>query len=257
MGFFFNLTLWLQSWFSYIHIIISFVVLMNNITKNCLYIATLTFVMLGSFSSNAQISFDRKFIKNSLVNRMDFDYSEKSYLSNNAANADDTLFNWKIISLNQPSDWELQVCTDGECIADPPLERTHPFILPVGEKEEFKIGWALFEVAGDGLVTVVVTSNNYPNNTDTVTLEIATLSNIKDVNNTFVEVNPNPINNNLTISFNNDSHKIIVIYDILGNKILSKRIYSGESINTTNINKGVYILKIEGLANFSKVIHKN
>ena len=29
------------------------------------------------------------------------------------------------------------------------------------------------------------------------------------------------------------------------------------SINTSEINKGVYIIKIEGLSDFSKVIHKN
>jgi hypothetical protein len=230
---------------------------MNNLTKNCLYISTLTFVMLGSFSSKAQISFDRKFIKNSLVNKMDFDYSEKSYLSNNATNADDTLFKWKVVSLNQPSVWELQVCTDGECIADPPLERTHPFILPVGEKEEFKIGWALFEIAGDGLVTVVVSSTKHPENADTVTLEIATLSNIKNINNFNIKVNPNPINNHMFVDFSNDSYKTIVMYDILGNKVFSKQVFSGESINTSDINKGVYIIKIEGLSDFSKVIHKN
>ena len=112
----------------------------------------LTFLLMSliSLSSSAQIVFDNNSFNDSSVDRLGFDYSVKAYLTNNATNTDDTLFNWKVISLNQPSDWELQVCTDGECIADPPLERNHPFILPQGEKEEFKIGWALFEVAGDG-----------------------------------------------------------------------------------------------------------
>ena len=213
--------------------------------------------MLVSFSSKAQINFDRNYIKNSLVNKMDFDYSEKSYLSNNSINADDTLFEWKVISLNQPSNWELQVCTDGECIADPPIDRTHPFILAVGEKEEFKIGWALFEVAGDGLVTVEVSSKTYPEYRDTVTLEIATLSSIKKINSVNIQVNPNPINDYMIFDFSNDSYKNIEMYDILGNKVFSKQAFSGESINTSEINKCVYILKIEGLSDFSKVIHKN
>ncbi|MDG1045360.1 MAG: T9SS type A sorting domain-containing protein [Bacteroidia bacterium] len=219
----------------------------------------LIFLLLSlvSLSSSAQIVFDNDSFKDNSVDRKGFDYSIKAYLTNNATNPDDTLFKWKVVSLSQPSNWELQVCTDGECIADPPLERTHPFILPVGEKEEFKIGWALFEIAGDGLVTVVVSSTNHPENADTVTLEIATLSNIKKINNFNIKVNPNPINDHMFVDFSNDSYKTIVMYDILGNKVFSKQVFSGESINTSEINKGVYIIKIEGLSDFSKVIHKN
>lgn len=219
----------------------------------------LTFLLMSliSLSSSAQIVFDNNSFNDSSVDRLGFDYSVKAYLTNNATNTDDTLFNWKVISLNQPSDWELQVCTDGECIADPPLERNHPFILPQGEKEEFKIGWALFEVAGDGLVTVAVSSTKYPENTDTVTLKIATLSNIKYINDFNIQVNPNPINDHMIIDFLNDSYKTIIIYDILGNKVFSKQVFSGEYINTSDINKGVYIIKIKGLSDFSKVIHKN
>lgn len=218
---------------------------------------TLLLLSIISLSSSAQIVFDNDSFSDNSVDRTGFDYSIKAYLTNNAANSDDTLFNWNVITLNQPSDWELQVCTDGECIADPPLERTHPFILALGDKEEFKIGWALFEVAGDGLVTVAVSSTKYPENADTVTLEIATLSNIKNINNFNIQVNPNPINDHMIIDFSNDSYKTIVMYDILGNKVFSKQVFSGESINTSNINKGVYIIKIEGLSDFSKVIHKN
>ena len=41
------------------------------------------------------------------------------------------------------------------------------------------------------------------------------------------------------------------------NKVQSKNVFSGERINTSNLKKGVYILRIVGSSDFSKVIHKN
>ena len=219
----------------------------------------LTFLLSSiiSLSSSAQIVFDNDSFSDNSVDRTGFDYSIKAYLTNNSANADDTFFNWNVISLNQPSDWELQVCTDGECIADPPLKRTHPFILDLGDKEEFKIGWALFEVAGNGLVTVAVSSTKYPENADTVTLEIATLASTKDRNKTNISVNPNPINDYMSVEFPDNSIKTLMVYDILGNIVLTQQVFSGERINTSALMKGVYILKVDGLTDFSKIIHKN
>lgn len=225
---------------------------------NRLFFNIILFVLvIISFSSNAQISFDRNSFKSASVDKMNFDYAVKAYLINNATNLSDTLFEWEVISLNQPNEWELQVCTDGECIADPPLNRTHPFILSIGDQEEFKIGWALFEQAGSGLVKVAVTSINYPENKDTVTLEIATLSNVRSVNNNTFIVKPNPISNYMSIDFSNNSSQNIILYDILGNKVQSENVFSGERINTSNLKKGVYILRIVGSSDFSKVIHKN
>ena len=127
----------------------------------------------------------------------------------------------------------------------------------MGDKEEFKIGWALFEVAGNGLVTVAVSSTKYPENADTVTLEIATLASTKDRNKTNISVNPNPINDYMSVEFPDNSIKTLMVYDILGNIVLTLQVFSGERINTSALMKGVYILKVDGLTDFSKIIHKN
>jgi hypothetical protein len=218
---------------------------------------TVLFLLFFSFASNAQISFDKNDFKNPFVDKMNFDYSVKAYLSNNSINPDDTIFEWRVIDLDQPSEWELQVCTNGECIADPPVERTHPFILTIGQQLEFKIGWALFESSGNGLVELVVNSTMYPDNVDTVTLEIATLASIKDRNKTNISVNPNPINDYMSVEFPDNSIKTLMVYDILGNIVLTQQVFSGERINTSALMKGVYILKVDGLTDFSKIIHKN
>jgi hypothetical protein len=61
----------------------------------------------------------------------------------------------------------------------------------------------------------------------------------------------------MSIDFSNNSSQNIILYDILGNKVQSENVFSGERINTSNLKKGVYILRIVGSSDFSKVIHKN
>jgi hypothetical protein len=97
----------------------------------------------------------------------------------------------------------------------------------------------------------------YPDNVDTVTLEIATLASIKDRNKTNISVNPNPINDYMSVEFPDNSIKTLMVYDILGNIVLTQQVFSGERINTSALMKGVYILKVDGLTDFSKIIHKN
>ena len=61
----------------------------------------------------------------------------------------------------------------------------------------------------------------------------------------------------MTIHFSNTNFEIIEIYDLLGKKIFNKQIYSGELINLSNLNKGAYILRLQGLSSYSKVIQKS
>ena len=49
----------------------------------------------------------------------------------------------------------------------------------------------------------------YPDNVDTVTLEIATLASIKDRNKTNISVNPNPINDYMSVEFPDNSIKTL------------------------------------------------
>lgn len=222
---------------------------------SCLPVLLLLF--LTSNSIFAQISFDKDSLKNDAVDRTKYDFTMNSYLTNNATNPDDTIFEWKVISFDQPNEWELTICTYDVCIAAPDLNDPYNFSLKVGEKEQFKIGWSLFETGGIGSVTVMVNSKKYPEAKDTLTMQIATLASLKSFNKTAFSVYPNPIQDEMRIHFSDKSSQNIVLYDILGNKVLSEIIFSGERINTSNLKKGVYILRIVGSSDFSKVIHKN
>lgn len=55
---------------------------------------------------------------------------------------------------------------------------------------------------------------------------------------------PNPVSNGkVYISTKNDSEKEIIIFDLLGKKVLQTLISSKE-LNISNLNSGVYIIKI-------------
>lgn len=221
------------------------------------YLSVLLSIFIMSNGVYAQIIFDTDSLKNNAVDRTEYDFTMNSYLTNNATNPDDTIFEWKVISVDQPNDWELTICTYDICIAAPDLNDSYSFSLKVGEKEQFKIGWALFETAGAGSVTILVNSKKYPEVKDTLTMQIATLASIKNVNQPAFSIYPNPVQNKMIIHFPNSNYNTIEIYDLLGNMISSQQMLSGESINTSSLNKGVYILRLQGLSNYSKVIQKS
>jgi hypothetical protein len=60
---------------------------------------------------------------------------------------------------------------------------------------------------------------------------------------------PNPVSNGkVYISTKNDSEKEIIIFDLLGKKVL-QTLMSSKELNISNLNSGVYIIKInEGTA---------
>ncbi|GIZ09944.1 T9SS type A sorting domain-containing protein [Flavobacterium sp. UMI-01] len=55
---------------------------------------------------------------------------------------------------------------------------------------------------------------------------------------------PNPVNNGkVSIATKNDSNKEIIIFDLLGKKILQTQL-SGRELNISTLNPGVYLIKI-------------
>ena len=59
-----------------------------------------------------------------------------------------------------------------------------------------------------------------------------------------ISIYPNPVKDALHINLNETVETKVEIYDVLGKRILSKVIYSSSTINTSNLNSGLYILKL-------------
>jgi len=59
-----------------------------------------------------------------------------------------------------------------------------------------------------------------------------------------VEVYPNPFNNNLSFTTNNNFQSSIIIYDITSRKIFNQSFTNSISINTSHLSKGIYIYEV-------------
>ncbi|PCJ63190.1 MAG: hypothetical protein COA58_16500 [Bacteroidetes bacterium] len=208
-----------------------------------------------SFTSNAQISFDADTLVNQNAFSGDFDYSGKSYLSNNTTDASDTVFIWHVVNVNKPSEWELTVCNGDLCISSPSGDYT--FNLGMGEQEQFKLGFSFFDMHGDGLVTIEVRSAKDGLIKDSLTLDLhARTANVDLPSQSKFRAYPNPASDFVTIELENGGTEVVKVYDILGNLQISSKINSGDQLNIESLTKGIYILRIEGNQNFSSVLHK-
>ena len=72
---------------------------------------------------------------------------------------------------------------------------------------------------------------------------------------TGLQVYPNPAKNTLNITSNNFAEKQVELYDVLGKKALSAKV-TNQSVNITNLSKGMYIVKIteEGKTATRKIV---
>ncbi|MGK0414142.1 MAG: serine protease AprX [Polaribacter sp.] len=74
-----------------------------------------------------------------------------------------------------------------------------------------------------------------------------TVLSVPNFEETSIKIYPNPVKDFFTILSNGDNFKeyIVQIYNILGKKILEKRQLISDKIDISNIEKGVYLLKIQ------------
>ena len=100
--------------------------------------------------------------------------------------------------------------------------------------------------------------NDFPsNNCDDLGEHTQTLS-IDDIVLEEFNVYPNPVNNILYIELNSGKKTQLEIYNVLGKRIISKTIYSSETIQIGHLSDGIYILRLtQGNSTFSKKLIKN
>ena len=220
------------------------------IKKITLLVALVAF----TFNSFAQISFDIKDSSAWSLNTK-FDFNLTSNLTNNATSEADSVFEWYVSGLEKPSDWDVTVCSGALCIPNP--TGTYEVNIAKSKKMDFKLGFSFYNVTGDGSAWVVARSVSNPLAIDSFRLQIrgGTASVETSAKETF-KAYPNPVVDNVTVSFQNGGAHKVMIYDILGSLKTSEVINSGASINLSSLAKGIYVMKLEGDNSFSKVIHK-
>lgn len=221
------------------------------------HITLSTLALLLFSASFAQISLeDSEFSVK--ANPDDFATDAKTYLHNNAIDAEDTVIKWQVLELSADnSEWESSVCTGELCIGNPDLSKEYTFDLPLGEKMEIKLGFTNDFNSGSGEMTVMFWSVKNPTYRDTVSYNMSTWSaTVKDPEQKGFNAYPNPAKNFITVVLTKSSRETINIYNILGNKVKTADVYNGGRINISSLPKGVYILRAAGDTSFSKTIQK-
>lgn len=81
---------------------------------------------------------------------------------------------------------------------------------------------------------------------DTLEIEVGFATGIDEFYSHSIQVYPNPVVKELNINFVTDADKLISLYDLTGKLIKRKETFSiKEQLNLSNVNQGVYILKIQ------------
>jgi len=72
------------------------------------------------------------------------------------------------------------------------------------------------------------------------------------------KIYPNPVKNELNIEFNTGMQTQVEVYNVLGKRVISKTIYTSETIQTERLSDGIYILRLtQGNKTISKKLIKN
>ncbi|WP_166426940.1 T9SS type A sorting domain-containing protein [Flavobacterium psychrotolerans] len=120
---------------------------------------------------------------------------------------------------------------------------------------------SIFDPAGSDYVAVGATSTYSAGGTwriDNVTFTGTSLG-VKQNSISGLSVYPNPVTNgNLFITSNSNEVKSVAIFDVLGKQVVKTTTASNQAINVSNLNNGVYILKIteEGKTATRKLVIK-
>ncbi|WP_088394338.1 T9SS type A sorting domain-containing protein [Flavobacterium davisii] len=112
---------------------------------------------------------------------------------------------------------------------------------------------------GDHIITITAVSPSNGmvaiNKTFKLTVE-SSLSNDQFIKLDF-SISPNPANNTITLSGEELINKKMEIFNILGQKIISKEMLSNENpVDISSLNKGVYFVKFQGVNGAKKFVKK-
>jgi hypothetical protein len=177
----------------------------------------------------------------------------KTIVINNSA---DTLnFYWKRKTSTIPSNWQNPgVCDKNACYnsAD-----SATFSLAPDTSGQLKINFyardtAFNPVEGKGNITIKVglLSSGFPNvNPQTSYFEATTSGYVglpeSGIRSSFsLETYPNPVKDQLNLSFRGQSKLRIKVFNVVGKQVIQKVLFNGDgTVNTQNLEDGVYILK--------------
>jgi hypothetical protein len=196
-----------------------------------------------AISCNGQISFDINYHENLNVDSSQFDYEYKYFLTNNAVDPADTLFQWTITHKTKQKDWYDYVIVPLNSYEEP--IDTYDFRLASDSEWFARLAFANFTTPGYGRMTLKVTSKMHPNIWDTATLVIHArdLVSIEQPNEFDFDVYPNPVPDYLNVK--SEPGATYKLTNMLGNSLYEGTLYKRNNIlDVSDCTSGVYYLEV-------------
>ncbi|HAV26570.1 MAG TPA: hypothetical protein DCX01_10370 [Bacteroidetes bacterium] len=205
-----------------------------------------------AISCNGQISFDTTYHENLNVDGSQFGYEYKYFLTNNAVDPADTVFQWTITYKIKQKDWYDAVIVPLNSYSEP--IDTYDFHLASDSEWFARLEFSNFTTLGYGRMTLKVTSKLHPNIWDTATLVIQTRNpvSIEQPNEFDFDVYPNPVSDYLNVK--SEPGATYKLTNMLGNSVYEGTLYQRNNVlDVSDCTSGVYYLKVRK-DNSSKVV---
>lgn len=215
----------------------------------------LLFLIIPFFAQAQVIKVEPKTVAQDFKNQnlSDFTLQLQQYAKVTNLTKQEIRLRWTRIVIDQPLDWETQVCDNNACYIprvstniDAAISFNQPMIL----KPDSSFNMGLYIVPngrpGKGIFQLVLALANNPN-TPIDTIKFNTTVNFTTSTNDFqkedIRVFPNPAANYFEIS-NNDNVDLILVYNLLGREVRSYQARGNEQYDLEGLPDGLYLVSL-------------
>ncbi len=181
-----------------------------------------------------------------------FEIAAKSKITNNS---DDTSFLFIRYQFEDCGLPETAFCDQSLCYATD--DDSAYVTIQKDETFDLKVNFYPYDTKGCCAVKMYVISTTNPANMDSCYYEVCTVNSTKFPNKGSLKIHYNESSDWLSVFTENPSDFKLSIYNILGSELISKdQVFNGDQINTSNLPRGVYLIKVEGEFNYSGTFRK-
>lgn len=161
---------------------------------------------------------------------------------------------WTRVIVNQPLDWETQVCDNNACYiprVSTNIDASVGFSQPVILKPDSSFNLGLYIVPngapGRGtfqLVLALAGSPNVPIDTITFNTSVNATTATNDIARADVKIFPNPAANYFEVNSGDDLDRV-VLYNLLGREVRSYRAFPGQEYTLEGLPDGLYLVSLK------------
>jgi len=212
--------------------------------KRLYTLAILLFAFYGAFSQSFTLS--KKMVNVEGPNSSTED--ALSTITNTSTDPADTNFSWNILAYSMPAEWFVSFCDNKDCYSGLSQGMTKNFILKPNASGPLKASFDFQNKQATACMVITVNSVKVPANIDTVTYcATSWRTGIAETNsNRSIAAYPNPVKENLNISFPVKDKVTLEIYNVVGAKVKSiSTDQSSNSINVQDLDNGMYFIRIK------------